>query len=320
MGDKVETIYPYDSKLKAGHIAALITLNTIASLFNIIINSFLSYAIIKLKLHRKISYRFILCLNISDLCVGAIVQPLLSARLAITDPKILPVLKIVLQFTGIVFCEISGVMTNVISLDRYLHMRHLQYYNAHMTPKKATILIIFSAVASILIGIALTVTTFNGTVIYVNTTVLSGNVLILFAIVVFYIRAYMSIKQRISTNQVRAARSNRKSSIQRPDLEFAKGMMFILVALFVCYVPYLVMGLLISLTRYFKNSAVSLGLELGFYWALLFLYFISSYNAFILMIFDRKLRAFTRGYFFGETERRESSNRRETSVRLEDIP
>ena len=320
MGDEVETIYPYDSKLKEGHIAVLITINTIASLFNIIINSFLSYAIIKIKLHRKISYRFILCLNMSDLCVGAIVQPLLSARLAITDPKILPILRILVQFTGIVFCEISGVMTTVISLDRYLHMRHLQYYNAHMTPKRATILIILSAVASVLIGIALTVTTFNGTVFYVNTTVLSGNVLILFAIVVFYIRAYMSIKERISANQVRASGSDRKNSIQRPDLEFAKGMMFILVALFVCYVPYLVMGLLISLTRYFKNSDVSLSLELGFYWALMFLYFISSYNAFILMIFDRKLRAFTRKFFVGKTERRESSNRRETSVRLEDIP
>lgn len=309
-----------NTKFAEGFIISLITLNTAASLMNIGINSFLIYTIYKLRLFRKISYRFILCLSISDLCVGIIVQPMLSARFLVNDPEILPLLRISLQFVGIIFVQTSGVLTAVISLDRYLHMKHLMYYNSHMTKQRASLLITSTVVGNFLIGIAITAATVYGLIVYVTTCWLSLNVVILFTIVVLYTRAYLSIKRRIADTTFQSTSTAHNQKIQRPDLEFIKGMALILAALFAFYVPYEVTGLLVFFVPKTTTTQVRMNVQNAFYYSILCLYMMSCYNGIILIIFDRKLRAAFKRTILRRVSFKAAPTIRDTTICLEDIP
>ena len=319
MANKVTLVNPQSNQTFAeSFVIFLVTLNTIASLSNICVNSTLIYIICKLRLLKKISYRLILSLSVSDLCVGIIVQPMLSARFLISDPRILLLLRLVLQFFGIMFVQTSAIMTAVISLDRYLHMKHLMYYNSHMTKKRANSLIVFTVLVSFLISVAITVGTIYELTIYFNTFWLSLNVVIMFFIVVFYSRAYLSIKSRVGDTTFQSANSRR---IQRPDLEFIKGMVFILVALFVFYVPYEIIGMLIFFTPNTASMETKLNLQYAFYVCIIFVYLVSVYNGIILITFDRKLKTF----FKRNILRRHQSSKsisvvRDTTICLEDVP
>ena len=310
-----------NQELAESFVIFLIAVNTVASLMNICINSTLIDIILKLKLQRKISHRFILCLSFSDLCVGTIVQPILSIRLSISDPAVLPVLRLSLVFLGIFFVQTSGIMTAVISLDRYLHMRHLTYYNSHMTKRRANTLIAASVIISFLISLVVSVGAVFKLTVYVTTTWLSLNVVILCLIVIFYIRAYLSIRGRVAEMSFQPSNIRRSQRIQRPDIEFIKGMMFILIALLVFYVPYEIIGILVFFMPAGSSEETKVNLQYAYYCCLIFVYLISSYNGIILIMFDRKLR----GYFRRNILRRGQSNNsisvmRDTTVYLEDIP
>ena len=115
--------------------SALMIFNTISSLMNTSANAFPLYAIKKVNLGNSISYRFIIALNISDLCVGAIAQPLYSIAYAdiITNSASVKVVHLDAKVAGYVPSQLSGFMTFLTSLYRYLHMKYLNEYNAHMT-------------------------------------------------------------------------------------------------------------------------------------------------------------------------------------------
>ena len=310
-----------NQELAEGFIMSLIAVNTAASLMNIGINSTLIDIILKLKLQRRISHRFILCLSFSDLCVGTIVQPILSIRLSISDPTVLPVLRLALVFLGIFFVQTSGIMTAVVSLDRYLHMRHLTYYNSRMTKKRANLLMAASVIISFLISLFVSVGAVLKLTVYVTTVWLSLNIVILCVIVVFYIRAYLSIRVRVADMAFQSGNNHHSHRIQRPDIEFMKGMMFILIALLVFYVPYEIIGILVFFMPSGSSDKTHVNLQYAYYCCLIFVYLISSYNGIILIMFDRKLR----GYFQRNILRRGQSNSsisamRDTTVCLEDIP
>lgn len=309
-----------DARLADGFVKLLAALNTGASLVNICINLLLIYLIYKMRLFRKISYRFIMCLSISDLGVGLLVQPILTARLLIHNKTQLMLIRLCLQFFGIIFVQTSAILTAVISLDRYLHMKHLMYYNTHMTKRRANLLIALTLILSWSIGIGITISTIYNLTIYVNTCWLSLNVAILFVTAVFYTRAYLSIKKRIAHVTFSSEKMSRNQRIQRPDLEFIKGMVFILVALLVFYVPYEITGLLIFFLPKSASVQTRRNVQYGFYSSILCLYVMSIYNAIILIMFDRKLKDF----FKGRILRRRKTNKpvsviRDTTMCLEDL-
>ncbi|XP_065058624.1 melanocyte-stimulating hormone receptor-like [Rhopilema esculentum] len=318
MARETEFINPSSPQFNNNFLVPYILVNTIASLFNILINLSLAYAVRKMKLFKKPSYRFILCLSISDFCVGMAVQPLLSTRLLVTNVEKLKVIRLLLTFLGIVFVQLSGMTTALISLDRYLHMKHLMYYQSHMTIRKASLLIALTVILAVCIGFIVTISAIFGHAEIVNIGWLSTNFLILFVIVVFYTRAYLSVKKRVAQNTMNKGQNRPSQRYQRPDFEFAKGMIFILVALFVCYVPYLIVGMLIAVLPQ-SSSDTSFNLQVAFYCALIFVYFISSYNALVLIFFDKKLKTFFKSRIKKESQQQKSVAFKDTTVYLEDI-
>ena len=113
-------------------VNSFIAVNSLTSLLNISVNSILIYMIFKPRLLKNTSYQFIICLSLSELCIGTIVQPMLSVRLFIRNPAVLPFLKLGVLLSGIMFAQISPTITGVISLDRYLYMKNLTYYNSRL--------------------------------------------------------------------------------------------------------------------------------------------------------------------------------------------
>ena len=110
---------------------------------NISANAFLLYAIKKVNLGNSISYNFMIALSISDLCLGAIAQPLHSLAYIdiFTSKASVKIVHLVAKATVFVPSQFSGFMMFLTSLDRYLHMKHLNQYNAHMTHRRRLLLI-----------------------------------------------------------------------------------------------------------------------------------------------------------------------------------
>ena len=297
MADEVQTFNPSDPQFEDWFLISIITVNMVASLFDILINLSLMCAICKLKLLKKISYRFIIALCISDTCIGAIVQPLLTARLLLTNKATRTIVRLVYQFFAITFCNGTGMLICTISLDRYIHMRYLQRYSDHMSTKKANALLVGVVLSSTCMGVAITIAAIKGHVLYVSSIVLVVNFVALLAIAIFYTRAYLSIKKRLANTKIKTSNVSRGRKFPRPDLTFAKGMLLILISLIICYIPYLVIGGIVALLSDTASTNEQYTLQMAFYWSLVFTYFVSFINAMILFIFDGKLKSFAKAFF-----------------------
>ena len=322
MSDKIGSINTGENQeLPEGFISLIVTLNTVASLLNIGVNSVLIYTIFKLKLQKKVSYRFILCLCSSDTCVGIIVQPFLSARLCISDPDILPFVRLALIFLGIMFVQTSCVMTAVIALDRYLHMRHLMYYTLHMTKRRCSLLIALTVIISFIVSLIVSIGVINNLAVYVTACWFSLNIALLCLVVMFYTRAYLSIKGRIADATFRSESTRHNKRIQRPDLEFFKGMVIILIALLVFYVPYAIASMLVLFMPSRSSRETKLNVQYAYYCCLICAYLVSSSNGVILIMFDRKLRKyFLRNILRRNENMASSSVVRVATIDIEEIP
>ena len=310
-----------NQELPTSFVTLIVTLNTVGSLLNIGVNSILIYTIFKLKLQKKISYRFILCLSASDMCVGIIVQPVLSARLCVSDPETLPFVRLALVFLGIMFVQTSCAMAAVISVDRYLHMKHLMYYTSHMTKRRCNLLIALTIAISFVVSVGVSIGVINNLAVYVTACWLSLNVALLFLVVIFYTRAYLSIRGRIAHSTFRSEGRRHNKRIQRPDLEFIKGMVFLLIALLVFYVPFEIASMLVLFMSSGLSKEAKLNLQYAYYCCLICVYLISSYNGIILIMFDRKLRSYLQRNMLRRGEHMTSSSVvRVAAIDIEDIP
>lgn len=275
---------------------ALIAFNTISSLMNIASNTFLLYAIKKLNLDTNASYRFIIALAVSDLYTGIIAQPLYSLVYAdiSADKSHAKIMQIIAKFSGYVPCQFSALMIFLISLDRYLHMKHLNLYNLHMTKRKGNFLIICSWIFATLLALVLTFGSLYGFYSYVHLgTIIINGVAFLLGIN-NYINAYLSLKKRVAAM---TESNDTLQNIHRADLKFAKGVLLIIVSLSFRYVPMLVLGVLISLTIDSINKKSHAVLACTFFWSLQLVFLGAFINVVLFFGFNSKLRHFISSKF-----------------------
>ena len=117
---------------------------------NIIVNLFLVHALRELKKLHSLSYRFILLMSISDICVG--LSGIFSHTINIINiPKGIYYSDFQ-NYTAVIsifFVASTGRFTVIIALDRYVRMRYLARYEKIMTNKRAALLVS----ANILLGL-----------------------------------------------------------------------------------------------------------------------------------------------------------------------
>ncbi len=218
--------------------------NAIVAFISLFINTFLIYALRKLKKLNTISFRFILLLSVSDNCASI---ALIVVELQIIIPGLWekPEQYQVSFYEAFVygFLQYSAFMTLSIGLDRYIHMRFLTRYNRILTNRRASILVLTNVIASVLL-VTFSLTTklskrreiFD---IFLN-CFMTAYLLVLFAV---YARAYKSLSTRTrQANLQNGLGQNNLTNIAPldPNKQFAKAVFLILCGTIACYTPFIV--------------------------------------------------------------------------------
>lgn len=294
----METTYPYQAKLPEGQAAALCTINILVLLINVAINAVLCHAIVKLKLLSTISYRLVMVLNISDLCIAFIEQPLMSIGYlyAFHGVNQATNIQLVIQFGSFSLCQFSGVMILIIALDRYLHMKYLNRYATVMTSRRACILLLSNFFLSLACGILYTLSSLYGFFFHVNIILLFVDSSILLSSFLLYLSAFMSLRKRTADSQAFPNQPNAlESSVRRADVQFMKGILFIILSLSACYMPFFIIGIHTSLLRRASHSEVSLAWTLALYWSMQTVCLVPFINSLLFFVFNKKLKNYVYG-------------------------
>lgn len=282
MAQRTDTVFPFEPRLDYKHTVPLISFNGLIFLSNIFMNLLVIFVMWKLKLYKTLSHRLILYLNISDLCVGVFVQPSFAMVLLEKHGNTNSIIRLTAQFLTFAFVQFSGVMTMIITLDRYLHMKYLQFYNVHMTSQKAAIFIGVNLLSSIGLAISYTYASIAGFYFYLNIIFIFCDLTVLIFAFLLYACTYFSLKDHLKDSK----------TTSRRDLEFAKVMVLLITALFICYMPYFIIGAIISFKRNSQQSPLEVSWLLALYSSYLLTYFNSTCNAVLFMFFNRKIRKF----------------------------
>ena len=286
MGANDPTHFNLAYALSGQHKIALMVFNFISSLINIFSNAFLLYTVRKLKLGTRVSYRFVVALAISELVVGATIQPLFSVVYADTFASKFhaTTLHVAVEATAVVPVQFSTLMILLISVDRYLHMKHLNLYNVYMTRRRGNILIICSVFVSILLGILSILASLYEFYIPVSIGVISTDAIVFSALMICYIKAYLSVRKRVAATEVL---NGTAKGISRVDMQFAKAILVIMASLALRYIPYYIFAFLVA-----KESSLQNGIIFAHFWSTQLLFLGACTNVVILFGFNRKLRNF----------------------------
>ena len=272
--------------LSTQHKLALTTFNLISSLMNVSSNAFLLYTVRKLKLGTSVFYRFVVALAISELLLGATVQPLFSVIYADTfaNKSYARTIHVVSEVAAIVLCQFSVLMILLISLDRYLHMKYLILYNAHMSRRRGNILIICNVCTCMLLGILLILAWLYGFYLYAVFGVVISNAVPCKIGILNYTRAYLSVRKRVKAMGVA---NNTSQNISRADVQFAKGILIVLASVILRYIPYFVVAILVSVDTYKSNDLI-----FAHYWSSQLVCLGIFINVVIFFALNRRLRSF----------------------------
>ena len=121
-------------------IYSLVAINACTAVLTIVTNyCFIVGIITSPSLHTPTNI-FIISLSVSDFLVGLIVQPLACVLMVMnTSGKPICLLEYLVFISLGIFCGSSGLCVPVISLDRYIRMKKLQYYMKYMNKRRASL-------------------------------------------------------------------------------------------------------------------------------------------------------------------------------------
>ena len=250
----------------------------------IISNAFLIHALRKKKLLQTISYKFILYLSISDICIGILVVVTQFIVLLVTNMKLLVTLETCTAALLYTFSQFSAFMILAIGIDRYIHMKYLANYAAIMTNFRARLIVSVNIAVSICVTLFLVCGHMFG---FIFPAQLSLNVIIigfLISVTALYLRAYMSVKARVDQLELESGPGS--SSRRDSNKEFSKAVLFILSSLVICYTPYII-GSIVRHRNHHANDRVAL--FVGFS-SLLVVYSNSTLNAVIFLLLNKPLK------------------------------
>ena len=114
------------------HLLVWAVLTSILSLLTILANSALIYSLYKAQQLTTITNKFILIMNILDLCTGIFVLPLIDVMICLKDTLRNCNFELFVQYVALTFGYFSFFMLMCISTDRYVHVTKLNKYSQFM--------------------------------------------------------------------------------------------------------------------------------------------------------------------------------------------
>ena len=135
-------ILPPVSAMDDTTIYSLVAINICTALLTVLVNyCFITGILTSPTLHTPTNI-FIVSLSVSDFLVGLIVQPLACVMMLMhISGNSHCVLEYLVFISLSIFCGASGLCVPVISLDRYIRMKKLQYYMKYVNKKRACLAI-----------------------------------------------------------------------------------------------------------------------------------------------------------------------------------
>ena len=269
------------------HLVLFEIVGTLIAISNILSNSFLIYALYKLKRHKTISFAFLLMLSIADTCLGFAQLPLQFSLLFLESIST-RISAAVFQLLIRVISKISGGMICIIAVDRYLHINYLMNYNIFMNKSYAWKMVVFNITFSCLdIGLLVMPSSCR---FYRKSAIalVLFYIICLFLVVFIYIKSYRSIQKR------RMGIRNRQQTAGR-GFNIAGVIAYVLSAMIIAYLPSLLLELI-------KQVIALKGQQIKYLyqaapWAYLIAFSNSSCNSLILIFNDRQLRRYTLHFF-----------------------
>ncbi|XP_065062203.1 octopamine receptor Oamb-like [Rhopilema esculentum] len=204
-------------------------------------------------LRRRSNY-LIVCLALTDLTVGLVLQPIASAQIFAEsigkDCKV----AYAVTYIGAMLCGASSWILTLISYDRYLHLVKLQNYNMYMTKRKLRFMVTFCWVYPICLGFLM----FSDVTldIYYALLVLSANFNVL-VIVFCYWKSYKFIKEKAKIfprNAGLTQASNNETDKIRHHWKLAKTFALIIGCYLLCWTPMVIFVVYLMIARKAKLS------------------------------------------------------------------
>ena len=241
---KCYTIFAKEAFIEKDESVAGKVINVLVLFLNIVTNSSLIYAILKLKLTRKPTFVFYLFMGINDPLIAIVLQPLVgyvsSQNINMCTP-----LDVVGQVLAHSLCQFSGLMMTFIAFDRYLHMKLLTNYNYSMNNKKAYTLVFVAFVLCLLIAASSALSSIYRFVFTFQAVLTAINIIVLLAVFVAYVRTFHYLRVHIFADAT--------GVITRADIKVAKYIILLLITMIVCYVPNFI-SLLVWLYQKYHSS------------------------------------------------------------------
>ncbi len=259
----------------------------IIAISNVVVNSFLIQALRKLKKLSTISFKYILLLSISDICLGITwVAYLCMLYTTFNGIKwiILTIANILMYF----FATFSLSMVVVIALDRYIHMKFSVKYNTIVTKRRAVITVV-SVVLILVFQVALLLSArILGFFFIVQLALNITGITCIIVVFMLYVKAYRFLRAQIERMNIDKSMPRPSTAPKRrnPSREVSRSIFWIFTSLLICYTPFCIFT---AVSHYGHRNDEKLIVHLE-YASFCLVNANSSFNAIILIALNRDLK------------------------------
>lgn len=252
----------------------------------ILANSVLIYALRRRNKLRVITFKFIYVLSIADVINGLSV---ITGNVIIEQvtTKYHKTAKNVVRAALYPLSVFTILMILLIAIDRYLHMTRIHSYSLIMTQRRANVLMLSCALISMAIVGMLGSSYLNATfhAVFSTTMCVMGLACIILVMMLYY-RALKSIQNSVHNSTLTDCRN-----IRNAGKEASKAVFFILTCLLLTVTPTFICS---PLSLYVPSQEWTL---VALYAAKVTFYLNSTFNAVIIICFNRDLRNCVRKVF-----------------------
>ena len=275
-------------------------LNTLTSITATFGNLLVVVVILYFKSLRRRSNFLIICLAVTDLGVGVVLQPMASAQLFNAAIGKDCLMAYATTYFGAMLCGASSWTLTLISYDRYLHLVKLQNYNIHMTKRKFLLMAAFCWAFPVCLGFLM----FSDSTldVYYSLLVLGANFNIM-VIAVCYWKSYKFIKEKSKVfpgRQAALKSSQEEAKKINHHWKLAKTFAMIIACYLICWTPMVSFVIYLIIQRWvgFSFGGFAPYLHTVYYITLLMGYSNSSMNPLIYFWRNRELKSAMKQFVF----------------------
>ena len=320
-----KNMFPSRYHLSDTHLLLLVLAYSASAIIIFVSNCCVIYGLTKTRQMTTISQKLLVILSVCDSAIGSLVLPATVVLFTRFSRKTNCTYEWFAQLLANFFIHSSGFLIATISLDRYFHMRWLNVYKKCMGTKVMSCLVVADFVLAGIISSGTVIASKHDVAFQYNIPVLFIEVVCMMTILVLYISALRTVRKHMR-HISGLSQTSLNNQLPRRDMKMAATVLLILVTVFICYIPFLVVTFVYGYLFYIVNTRTSTLLDSLPMWFLLLMALNSSFNAFILISRNKPLKSLlyfkhlcTQNIKEGQEESSSSSSRSANGLVLKNV-